>query len=775
MKSATEKYKERKVRSVSQDSTSMKNGQSASGFADNRPASIVQRRLQEMGDQRSGSSSQGNITQAKTNQTGLPDSLKSGVESLSGMSMNDVRVHHNSNKPAQLQAHAYAKGTDIHVGPGQEKHLPHEAWHIVQQKQGKVAPTLQLKGNVKINDDVGLEREADVMGAKAAAATTGATRLREVSPTGESIQREVNDKSSATSTADDQKQEETATQISEAVAAPEDMVRTRPFSACYDGSLQSLSDGLKEDPAGATTLQDNQLMDILKRTFNSNWFKMKACLTADLWPGIDTKPDHSAGIGLMTAMVNMRGRVWDAFVKETRPGIVAHVESFMQRHAEVAGAVNNNSENLNDNFKLKDAAGSDSVTSDIDLSADGQNTEIGLAMLNRAFNAKHGVEPGAMFDINVYASDWMFDIQVSDPSKVDGMLKQDISSKSEAVVSTGKELSAKKQKEKDEKLEVWSMVKIRRNMTPAEWTGYKTEMLTSIGSETAAEDKRMKMTMQFGEVDKEHLEWESTVIAETARLETSLTEEQRQAEASNPFAHEGKDEYAHEARQMEASNKQYERIMENVKVMRLRVQLLKNSTKTEDRETVEQLLVDIASNVAKGLTYANEVYATEGAVRHTVVGIQIANKKKAALDDKAKTDASITGTRVDAVLDNKELYVQAVNENVGDTLHSLNHNEHDPQYAVYRAGKYIDRLCQAIVSLTGQDFAVGISDYADLKEIGDKSVLEKGGLAGRDPDAVHHAPSFFSQYNSSTLGSVKQKAITVGARAVAKHKSKEEI
>jgi hypothetical protein len=25
---------------------------------------------------------------------------------------------------------------DIHIGPGQEKHLAHEAWHTVQQKQG---------------------------------------------------------------------------------------------------------------------------------------------------------------------------------------------------------------------------------------------------------------------------------------------------------------------------------------------------------------------------------------------------------------------------------------------------------------------------------------------------------------------------------------------------------------------------------------------------------------------------------------------------------------
>lgn len=103
----------------------------------------------------------------KPNNTGLPDQLKSGIESLSGMSMDHVKVHYNSAQPAQLNAHAYAQGSEIHVAPGQEQHLPHEAWHVVQQAQGRVKPTMQMKVGVPINDDAGLESEADVMGAKA--------------------------------------------------------------------------------------------------------------------------------------------------------------------------------------------------------------------------------------------------------------------------------------------------------------------------------------------------------------------------------------------------------------------------------------------------------------------------------------------------------------------------------------------------------------------------------------------------------------------------------
>lgn len=98
---------------------------------------------------------------------GLPPALKARITGLSGLSMDDVRVHYNSARPTALQALAHTQGRDIYVGPGQEKHLPHEAWHVVQQKQGRVKPTGEEMG-VPINDEESLENEADVMGGKAA-------------------------------------------------------------------------------------------------------------------------------------------------------------------------------------------------------------------------------------------------------------------------------------------------------------------------------------------------------------------------------------------------------------------------------------------------------------------------------------------------------------------------------------------------------------------------------------------------------------------------------
>jgi hypothetical protein len=100
---------------------------------------------------------------------GLPGRLKAGIETLSGVSMDEVRVHYNSPHPARLDALAYARGREIHLAPGQEAQLPHEAWHIVQQAQGRVKPTLQMAGGTPVNDDRGLESEADRMGQRAAA------------------------------------------------------------------------------------------------------------------------------------------------------------------------------------------------------------------------------------------------------------------------------------------------------------------------------------------------------------------------------------------------------------------------------------------------------------------------------------------------------------------------------------------------------------------------------------------------------------------------------
>ena len=109
------------------------------------------------------------------NRTGIPDDVIQNMEDSFGADFSSVRVHPESSKAPEVGALAYTQGTDIHFAPGQfrpdtscgQQLLGHELAHVVQQAEGRVQPTTEI-GGIAVNDDAGLEHEADVLGAKAA-------------------------------------------------------------------------------------------------------------------------------------------------------------------------------------------------------------------------------------------------------------------------------------------------------------------------------------------------------------------------------------------------------------------------------------------------------------------------------------------------------------------------------------------------------------------------------------------------------------------------------
>lgn len=96
----------------------------------------------------------------RPNRTGIPAQMKRDFEGRSGLSLDDVRVHYSSDKPARLGALAYTQGSQVYVGPGQQRHLPHELGHVIQQKRGLVRPTGTVNG-LPVNESAGLEAQAD--------------------------------------------------------------------------------------------------------------------------------------------------------------------------------------------------------------------------------------------------------------------------------------------------------------------------------------------------------------------------------------------------------------------------------------------------------------------------------------------------------------------------------------------------------------------------------------------------------------------------------------
>lgn len=101
----------------------------------------------------------------KENRTGIPTQLKERMEQRTGLSFDDVRVRYNSDMPARLGALAYTQGNQVEIGPGQERHLPHELGHVVQQKLGLVRANVTHPSGVAMNTEEGLERQADEIGA----------------------------------------------------------------------------------------------------------------------------------------------------------------------------------------------------------------------------------------------------------------------------------------------------------------------------------------------------------------------------------------------------------------------------------------------------------------------------------------------------------------------------------------------------------------------------------------------------------------------------------
>ena len=117
---------------------------SSSQFVDNRPETDIQKKLQDKAnnsfqvsqlrafEQMVNTSQQSEpsanfqadttinsiqpdqLVQEKDNKKELPENLKTGIKNLSGYPLDDVKVHRNSEKPAQLQALVHAQGTDIH-------------------------------------------------------------------------------------------------------------------------------------------------------------------------------------------------------------------------------------------------------------------------------------------------------------------------------------------------------------------------------------------------------------------------------------------------------------------------------------------------------------------------------------------------------------------------------------------------------------------------------------------------------------------------------------
>ena len=114
---------------------------------------------------------------ATANGDKLPKGTQQQMEQALGGDFSQVKIHQNSQQAEKVNAQAFTQGSDVHFAPGKynpasnagQELLGHELAHVMQQREGRVQANTTVAG-MPVNDNRGLEQEADLLGAKAGSA-----------------------------------------------------------------------------------------------------------------------------------------------------------------------------------------------------------------------------------------------------------------------------------------------------------------------------------------------------------------------------------------------------------------------------------------------------------------------------------------------------------------------------------------------------------------------------------------------------------------------------
>jgi hypothetical protein len=703
-------------------------------------------------------------------------SLDSGLQEKMGRAMgadfSRVKVHTDAQSDQlnkSIQAKAFTTGQDVFFrrgayepsSRGGQELIAHELTHVIQQDQNKIRRIPIQQGS---NENVTIQRKLSpdqIKHANRIRRARGLPLIREedteqINNVEEAERINVEQPSNLNNSVEEINDNDNVGLNNNIVEQP----NNPPVLQVLQTAPQSIQELAKfASTSCAHWIGNNDiLLDILLSPLEANWFKAKACLTMEQWPSSvpeEHRPPHSVGIKLMQALVDMRTHKWKEFTDRIKPEFTERMKMYEDQELK-SDVIESQKEKGQGLLNIFDSVGAQAVTSDIDLSTGGSNSELGIQFVNSKFRLEFvsgriiPYDPGTVFDINLYASDWIH----GEAGSLDSGSVRTITPKPEV-----EKMSVEAEKERTKKMEVWSLVKVRRNMNDKEWASYFAMTLNSLTDESVRDEMEQKLL----NADFEYQTFKLRVEAKQKEMEKNLKSQENAFFKGKESAFGHHDEYQEEAHVTRASNAIYEETLTEVKLLRLQINKLKAAENGAviNADEINNLGIQLGSKIAEALTYANEVYATEGAVQHTVLK-QGAGKKL----EKLKADGKNAHlTRV--VYDIKpELWLQSVNENVGDSLHSIEHFKNVPHYAVYRAGKYLSRLCDAAEQLLTAPGAKQAPFCEDLALIGENAVRVKKinveDMEG-DPEYVKN-DTFFKDYNDSNLSTVRETIITFGAK-----------
>lgn len=373
---------------------------------------------------------------------------------------------------------------------------------------------------------------------------------------------------------------------------------------------------------------------------------------------------------------------------------------------------------------LAKSAGSNDASSDYDitLASPGNDNDVkAIEDFNNQVKADFGVQPGTIFDTNLYAKDYGA-INQSDEFK-DGASPDD---------TVPGHTAAMEQVEYDFQ-DVAALLKLRRYMDQAEWDSYVENMLTNIDV-----GKRGAVQRKYDEADGIYQIYVSTLLAQVREV---LDEEQHGAEDESSQAEKETHAQEHQAHDLhvigethsdtvlDQSNQLYLARMSKIRSIQASTAQLEGqygaletigniTPEVQDlvaehfenpvenlAERIEAERAQVKQLLAEAILYAAEAYISQGAIRHVVAGIQ-----GAKLTDEQKTlpqgeqDAILKNKRdaANAKLDFNDLQ-QSFNEQLGDFLKDFGHLKGSTDGEFYiKSSKYIDRMLDVVLIMRGR-------------------------------------------------------------------------
>jgi hypothetical protein len=413
------------------------------------------------------------------------------------------------------------------------------------------------------------------------------------------------------------------------------------------------------------------------------------------------------------------------------------------------------------------AAGSTTLTSDIDVNLKGNKTEKAVGVFNRLFKADGwSKEAGVVYDVNVYAVDFMhkdtFMGLAEEGGKIESHKFQDgpqptrVSAKegkrtgsAGGGVGTSNSMLEERMLKADADLQrVWSLVKMRLYMTGTQWQEYLRDAEVSPDTQAAVDlrynaymnDLKTKM------LDGEHIIQQADDMKHTGFAVIEALAKEKAGPTGDP-----------EEVKMAASNRLYEAKLLEMAEMRNKVQtqikLREEWLKAGKGDDAEMLDAAIDGNLAilrdlisECAMLSNEAYVTDGAVNHAVVGLQskigIAQTKSESMD--------------------------AFNENVADSLKEIARHSGTLGEAAYKAGKYLWRMADAAKNLGSKD-----EDIQNLYVAGYKLANEiKGGSKSQvelEQDAANALKSILPEEATASPEALMAFVRRLGARVAKAH------